>query len=481
MGRRRRSADVAGVDARVRLGPLELPNPIVAASGTFGHGDELARQCDPSRLGAVTTKSLAPYEWPGNPAPRLHMTTAGMLNAVGLQGPGVEHWVDHDLPALAGTRRTASSHPCGGAPSRSSGGRPSSSTSGRDELVAVEVNVSCPNLEDRATMFAHSASATGAATTAVVEADLELPVFVKLSPNVTDLREIAAAALAAGATGLTLVNTLLGLVVDAEARRPALGAGGGGLSGPAIKPVALRAVHDVARAHPDVPIIGTGGVATGVDAVEMLLTGASAVGVGTATFHDPRASLRVLDDMLGWCATHGVTRVADLTGALEDPHVSDVRDRLALALDVGDAETAAAVALVRLAPWFGIAKVGLELYAEAAPAVIERHACARVRGLRRPQALRHPQHGRARRARASAGVVSSSSTSRPPAASQCSRPASPVSPTVHATGGHPAPTALAVTVLTSDADVSAFDARLVRRRDRGLRRRRLLRARDRRR
>ena len=168
-------------------------------------------------------------------------------------------------------------------------------------------------------MFAHSAAATRAATTAVLDADLELPVFVKLSPNVTDLREIAAAALAAGATGLTLVNTVLGLVVDAERRRPALGAGGGGLSGPAIKPVALRAVNDVARAHPGVPIIGTGGVTTGVDAVEMLLAGASAVGVGTATFHDPRASLRVLEDLLGWCATHDVSRVSDLTGALEDP------------------------------------------------------------------------------------------------------------------------------------------------------------------
>jgi dihydroorotate dehydrogenase (NAD+) catalytic subunit len=144
-------------------------------------------------------------------------------------------------------------------------------------------------------------------------------VLVKLSPNVTDIREIAGAALQAGATGLTLVNTVLGLVVDAEHRRAALGAGGGGLSGPAIKPVALRAVYDVARAYPYVPIIGTGGVTTGEDAAEMLLAGATAVGVGTATFHDPRAPLRVLGELLRWCATHGVTRVTDLTGALEDP------------------------------------------------------------------------------------------------------------------------------------------------------------------
>ena len=318
MPRRRRRPDVAGIDARVQLGPLELPNPIVAASGTFGYGDELARHCDPARLGAVTTKSLAPYEWPGNPPPRLHMTTAGMLNAVGLQGPGVEHWVDHDLPALRalGARVIAS---VWGRSVEEFGRAAKLLGPARDELVAVEVNVSCPNLEDRSTMFAHSAAATGAATTAVLDADLDLPVFVKLTPNVTALSEIGAAALSAGATGLTLVNTLLGLVVDAERRRPALGAGGGGLSGPAIKPVALRVVNDVARAHPGIPIIGTGGVTTGVDAVDMLLAGASAVGVGTATFHDPRAPLRVLDDLLGWCATHGVSRVADLTGALEDP------------------------------------------------------------------------------------------------------------------------------------------------------------------
>lgn len=316
MARRRRSADV--VDARVELGPLALPNPIVAASGTFGHGDEVARHCDPSRLGAVTTKSLAPYEWLGNPAPRLHMTAAGMLNAVGLQGPGVEHWVTHDLPRLRarGARVIAS---VWGRTVDEFGRAAKLLAPARDELVAVEVNVSCPNLEDRSTMFAHSPDATAAATTAVLGADLGLPVFVKLSPNVTDVREIAGAAVNAGATGLTLVNTVLGLVVDAEQRRPALGAGGGGLSGPAIKPIALRAVHDVAVPFPGVPIIGTGGVTTGADAAEMLLAGATAVGVGTATFHDPRATLHVLDELLDWCAAHGVARVADLIGALEGP------------------------------------------------------------------------------------------------------------------------------------------------------------------
>jgi dihydroorotate dehydrogenase (NAD+) catalytic subunit len=315
MRRRRRDA-IAAIDCRVRIGSLELPNPIVAASGTFGHGAEVARHCDPSRLGAVTAKSLAPYEWPGNPPPRLHMTAAGMLNAVGLQGPGVEHWVDRDLPGLRarGARVIAS---VWGRTVDEFGRAAKLLTPARDELVAVEVNVSCPNLDDRSNMFAHSAEATGAATTAVVEADLDLPVLVKLSPNVTDIRDIAGAALGTGATGLTLVNTVLGLVVDAERRRPVLGAGGGGLSGPAIKPIAIRGVYDVARAYPGVPIIGTGGVTTGVDAVEMMLAGASAVGVGTATFHDPRAPLRVLDELLRWCAAHGVRSVRELIAALE--------------------------------------------------------------------------------------------------------------------------------------------------------------------
>jgi dihydroorotate dehydrogenase (NAD+) catalytic subunit len=328
---RRRTVD-RPVDLRVRLGPLELPNPVVAASGTFGHADEVARLCPPDRLGAVTAKSQAPFAWPGNPAPRLHMTPAGMLNAVGLQGHGIEHWIDADLPAL-----------------RALGARVIASVWGHDvddfglaakslrravaDLVAVEVNVSCPNLHARdaqgnasrgasaAAIFAHDPAMTRAAVRAVVDAELGIPVFAKLSPNVTALPEIAAAALRGGATGLTLVNTVRGLSIDAEHRRPTLGAGaaGGGLSGAAIKPVALCAVHDVAQASPGVPIVGTGGVFTGVDAVEMMLAGASAVGVGTATFLDPRATLRILEELVEWCVAHDVARVAELTGALRAP------------------------------------------------------------------------------------------------------------------------------------------------------------------
>jgi dihydroorotate dehydrogenase (NAD+) catalytic subunit len=166
-------------------------------------------------------------------------------------------------------------------------------------------------------MFAHRPSSTADAIRAVVDAELGLPVLAKLSPNVTDLREIAAAALGAGAIGLTLVNTVLGLLINADERRSVLGRDGGGLSGPAIKPIALRAVHEVALANPGVPIVGTGGVTTGVDAVEMLIAGATGVGVGTATFHDPRAALHVLGELVDWCAARGVARVADLIATLE--------------------------------------------------------------------------------------------------------------------------------------------------------------------
>ncbi len=311
------AAAVAAVDLTARVGPLELPNPIVAASGTFGYGEEVARLCPPAGLGAVTVKSLAAFPWAGNAAPRLHMTASGMINAVGLQGAGVEHWVEHDLPLV---------HATGARVIASIWGRSVDDFARAAELlepargliVAVEVNASCPNVEDRSHVFAHSCESVAAVTRAVAGAAPGLPMFVKLSPNVTDLVAIAGATLDAGADGLTLVNTVMGLAIDAERRRPVLGNGGGGLSGPAIKSVALRAVHDVTRAFPGVAVIGTGGVSNGTDAVEMLLAGASAVGVGTATFLDPRATLRVLRELADWCASHGVDRVSDLVGGLEE-------------------------------------------------------------------------------------------------------------------------------------------------------------------
>jgi dihydroorotate dehydrogenase (NAD+) catalytic subunit len=303
------------VDTEVRVGPLTLPNPIVAASGTFGHGDEVARLCDPALIGAVTSKSQAPFAWSGNPAPRLHPSPSGMVNAVGLQGPGVDEWLADDLPALVarGARVIASvwGH------NTDDFARAATTVASANGVVAIEVNLSCPNLA-HGELIAHDPDATSETMRAVIDVVGTRPVLAKLSPNATDVVSIARAAVDAGAAGLTLVNTMRAFLVDADARSSALGAGNGGLSGPAIKPVALRIVHDVARALPAVPIVGTGGVSTGRDAVEMLLAGATAVGVGTATFLDPRATIRIADELVEWCRDHDVERVADLTGALRD-------------------------------------------------------------------------------------------------------------------------------------------------------------------
>lgn len=316
--RRRRRARAAGgeVDMAVQLGPIELANPVVAASGTYGHGDEVARLGDPSRFGAVTTKSVSAEAWSGNPAPRVHETAAGMLNSVGLANPGVEAWRREELPRLVarGARVIAS---IWGRSVDEFAAAASGVAAAAPRLVALEVNVSCPNLEDRSEMFAHSPGATAAAVRAAVAEAGGLPVLAKLSPNVTDLAAIGAAALDAGAVGLTLVNTVMGMAIDPESRRPTLGAGGGGLSGPAIRPVAVRAVHDVCRALPGTPVVGTGGVTRGEDAVEMMLAGATAVGVGTATFRDPRAPEHVAGGLERWCRDHRVARVADLVGAVD--------------------------------------------------------------------------------------------------------------------------------------------------------------------
>jgi dihydroorotate dehydrogenase (NAD+) catalytic subunit len=304
------------IDLSVALGRLALPSPVLTASGTFGHGDEVARLGDPARLGAVTAKSISPEPWAGNPAPRLHMAAAGMLNAVGLQGPGAVAWLAHDLPALRATGARVIASVWGHTVDEFA--RATEMLADAD-IIAIEVNASCPNLHSHSepgAIFSHDPNATREVVAAVKGAT-SLPVFAKLSPNVTDLTLIARAAVDGGADGLTLVNTVMGLAIDAETRRPVLGGGGGGLSGPAIKPIALRAVHTVTRALPGVPVIGIGGVQSGVDAVEMLLAGASAVAVGTANFREPRAPYRVLDELGEWCTRHDVSRVRDLTGRLE--------------------------------------------------------------------------------------------------------------------------------------------------------------------
>ena len=276
----------------VQIGSVHLRNGVMTASGTAGYGTELAGLLDHAALGAFVTKSLAAFEWAGNPAPRLHPTTAGMLNAVGLQGPGLTAWQRDVLPGLLATGATVVVSIWGRTldeyqrAAAMVGGCPAG-------VVAVEVNLSCPNLDGGAHLFAHDAERS-AAVVAAVSAAAGRPCWAKLSPNTDRLVAVAASVKDAGAEAVTCVNTLLGLAYDQDTAAPALGAGGGGLSGPAIHPVAVRAVHDVAVAVPGLPIIGVGGVRTVWDAAEMVLAGASAVQVGTATFADPRAAAKLL-------------------------------------------------------------------------------------------------------------------------------------------------------------------------------------------
>jgi dihydroorotate dehydrogenase (NAD+) catalytic subunit len=304
----------APVDLSVRVGSVQLAAPVMTASGTAGHGDELAAYVDLSRLGAVVVKSLGADPWPGNPAPRVHQTAAGMINSVGLQGPGVEAWIAEELPPLLDRGATVVASIWGrtvddyARAAAAIGECP-------EQVVALEVNLSCPNLDGGTHLFAHDPDATAAVLRATEDAGR--PRWAKLSPNTDRLVEVARAASAAGAEAVTLVNTVMGMVIDVETRRPVLGGRSGGLSGPAIHPVAVRAVHDVHAAVPDLPIVGVGGVATAIDAVELLLAGASAVQVGTASFADPRSVMTVLDGVESWCRRHGVSRVASLTGQVQ--------------------------------------------------------------------------------------------------------------------------------------------------------------------
>jgi dihydroorotate dehydrogenase (NAD+) catalytic subunit len=311
----------AFVDLTTRVGEVVLPNPIMTAAGTSGHGAELNRFQPLADLGAVVVKSLSAEAWPGNPAPRLVPLTAGMLNSVGLQNAGVEDWVGHDLSELAavGARVVVSVWATSPGGYRRVAQRLSDRLAGSpvaSRVLAVEANISCPNVEDRRRMFAHSVTGTADAVAAVIDGmgGARLPVWAKLSPNVTDITEMAASAMAAGASGLTLVNTLMGMAIDPLTGRPRLGGGGGGLSGPALHPIAVRAVYECRSALGPIPIVGVGGVASGEDAAELMAAGASAVQVGTATFADPRAPGRVLAQLRRWCAERGVGSASDLVG-----------------------------------------------------------------------------------------------------------------------------------------------------------------------
>ncbi|MFT4659375.1 MAG: dihydroorotate dehydrogenase (NAD+) catalytic subunit [Candidatus Aldehydirespiratoraceae bacterium] len=294
---------------KTQIGSVTLPGPVMAASGTAGYGNELAPFMDLSELGAVVTKSLAPYEWAGNPAPRVHPTPQGMMNAVGLQGPGIEYWLEHVLPDLLATGATVVCSIWGQSVDdyRLAAEQLAAAPAG---VVAVEVNLSCPNLAGHG-IFAHDLELSAEVIAAT--AACERPRWAKLSANTDRTIEVARAVHEAGAEAITCINTLLGLGYDPKTLAPVLGAGGGGLSGRAIHPVAVRTVHDVHAALPDLPIIGVGGVASGWDAAEFLLAGATAVQVGTATFADPAAPANVQQELFEWMTERGIACTAEVT------------------------------------------------------------------------------------------------------------------------------------------------------------------------
>tara|TARA_B100001123_G_scaffold105033_1_gene121928 strand:+ start:12286 stop:13221 length:936 start_codon:yes stop_codon:yes gene_type:complete len=303
------------VDLTTAVGSVNLPNPVMTASGTAGYGSELCEYMNLEDLGAIVVKSLHADKWEGNASPRLHPTPSGMLNSVGLQGPGVKTWVEEKLPSLvkANARVVVS---IWGSTVEEFAKAASLLKNMPEQVVAVEINASCPNLEDRRKLFSHSVQAISEVVGAVNL--LDKPIWAKLSPNTPELPDIAEAAHKAGAEAVVIANTVLGMKIDIETRKPVLGAKRGGLSGPAIRPIAVRAVYDTYEAHPDLPIIGVGGITNADDALEFILAGATGLQVGTATFGDPRACKKVISGISNWCKKHGVERVSELIGGAHD-------------------------------------------------------------------------------------------------------------------------------------------------------------------
>jgi dihydroorotate dehydrogenase (NAD+) catalytic subunit len=299
----------------VSLGPLQLKNPVVTASGTFGYGREFEPYFDLSRLGGVAVKGLSLAPRPGNPPPRIAETPAGMLNAIGLENVGCRGFIEKKLPWLRGVDTAVIANISGSTVEEYAemAGMLAAATG----IHAIEVNVSCPNIKVGGIAFGSRPELIREITRAVRSAAPAMPLLVKLSPNVTDIVEMARAAVEGGADALSLINTLLGLAIDVERRRPVLGNVTGGLSGPAVKPIALRMIWQVHRALPDVPICGMGGIMTGTDAIEFFLAGATAVAVGTASLINPTAPVDVLDGIVAYLERHKIDDIRELIGALK--------------------------------------------------------------------------------------------------------------------------------------------------------------------
>jgi dihydroorotate dehydrogenase (NAD+) catalytic subunit len=303
MGNANLSVDIAGV---------HFKNPVTVASGTFGSGMEYCDYVDLNRLGAVTTKGVANVPWAGNPTPRIAETYGGMINAIGLQNPGLETFLERDIPFLKKYDTKIIVNVCG----RSKEDYVDAVEKLSDAPVDIlEINISCPNVKEGGIAFGQKADMAEDITKAVKD-KAKQPVIMKLSPNVTDITEMARAVEAGGADGVSLINTITGMKIDVERRTFAVANKTGGLSGPAIKPVAVRMVYQVANAV-KIPIIGMGGIQNASDALEFIMAGATMVSVGTANFHDPLTTIKVIDGLEEYMTRHGISDIHELIGCVK--------------------------------------------------------------------------------------------------------------------------------------------------------------------
>ncbi len=303
-------------DLQITLGPLKLKNPVMTASGTFGYGNEYESVMDPGRLGAMIVKGLSLKPMIGNPPPRIIETPAGMLNAIGLANIGIEDFLKKKLPGL----KKFDTHIILNIYGHSIGeySELASLIKGIEGVSAIEVNISCPNVDEGGMAFGKDPIIAGRVTESVVK-NTDKPVIVKLTPGVTNITSIAKAVEDAGATCVSLINTLTGMAIDIETGRPRLANITGGLSGPAIRPVAIHMVYQVAQTV-NIPVIGMGGIMNHRDALEFMIAGADAVQVGTASFINPRATVDIIEGLEKYCIEKGIKKISDITGSMKGNH-----------------------------------------------------------------------------------------------------------------------------------------------------------------
>ena len=303
---------MSDINMSVNIAGVELKNPVTVASGTFGSGMEYGEYVDLNRLGAVTTKGVANIPWPGNPTPRIAETYGGMMNAIGLQNPGLDTFVKRDIPFLKQYDTKIIVNVCG---KSEADYVDAVEKLGEQPVDLLEINISCPNVKEGGIAFGQVPSSAEAITKAVKKVAKQ-PVIMKLSPNVTDITEMAKAAEAGGADALSLINTLTGMKIDINRKTFALANKTGGVSGPIVKPIAVRMVYQVAQAV-NIPIIGMGGISCAEDAIEFILAGASAVSVGTANFHNPAVTLEVIDGIEAYMKKNGFNSVKEMVGIVK--------------------------------------------------------------------------------------------------------------------------------------------------------------------